>query len=239
MLEDSPLDVTVILKTLSKLPFETEFSITSSAKEYIDKLNQQDYDLILCDYQLADFDAVKALRARNQKNSSIPFILVTGAVSEEVAILVLKEGADDYVLKDRLQRLPFAVERLIKKRQLKSDKQFLENSLSELTERFQLAAKTSFDVIWDYDINKNEVYCSSAIEKIIGVQTQEKFHPEFLIKFIYPGDLQAIEKSFAVVTKGKENRWRKIFRVFRNDGTIAWVNINALVLAIKKKKQFV
>lgn len=236
MLEDSPLDVTVILKTLSRLPFETEYTITSSAKEYTEKLNQQDYDLILCDYQLADFDAVKALRVRNQKNSSIPFILVTGAVSEEVAILVLKEGADDYILKDRLQRLPFAVERLIKKQQIKSDKQSLENSLSELTERFQLAAKTSFDVIWDYDIQKNEVYCSSAIEKIIGVQTREKFNPAFLTKFIYPDDLPAIEKSFALVTKGKENRWRKIFRVLRNDGSIVWVNINALVLRDNKEK---
>lgn len=236
LLEDNPLDVAVILKTLTRLPFETEYTITGSAKEYIEKLNEQDYDLILSDYQLPNFDAVKALQARNQKNSSIPFILITGAVSDEVAILVLKEGADDYILKDRMQRLPFAVERLMLKQQIKSDKQSLESSLSELTERFQLAAKTSFDVIWDYDIEKNEVYCSSAIEKIIGTDTKENFHPDYLKTFIHPDDLPIIKKSFLSVIKGKENRWRKIFRVIRKDGSVAWVNTNALILRDKKEK---
>ena len=54
MLEDNPIDIKVIIKTLSRLSFETHFTITGSAKEYIEKLNRQDYDLILCDYQLPD-----------------------------------------------------------------------------------------------------------------------------------------------------------------------------------------
>lgn len=236
MLEDNPMDAAAIKKTLSKIAYSTTFTLTTTANEYMEKLNQQQYDLILSDYQLANFDAVKALKARNQKNSSIPFILVTGAVSEEVAILVLKEGADDYILKDRMQRLPFAVEKLLTKQQIKHDKQFLETSLSELTERFQLAAKTSFDVIWDYDIEKEKIYCSNAIEKIIGTNAIENFQPSYLKKFIYPDDLAAFEKSFFVIIKGKENRWRKIFRVIRNDGSIAWVNINALILRNKKEK---
>jgi two-component system sensor histidine kinase UhpB len=236
MLEDNPMDAAVIQKILSRIPFQTSFTLTTTAKEYMEKLNRQDYDLILSDYQLPNFDAIKALQARNQKNSSIPFILITGAVSEEVAILILKEGADDYILKDRMQRLPFAVEKLLAKQKIKHDKQFLESSLSELTERFQLASKTSFDVIWDYDIEKNAVYCSSAIEKIIGHHKNENFRPDDLKKFIHADDLTAVEKSFVVAVAGKENRWRKIFRVIRNDGSIAWVNINALILRGKKEK---
>lgn len=236
MLEDNPMDAAVIQKTLSRIPYQTTFTLTATASEYMEKLHQQDYDLILSDYQLPNFDAVKALKARNEKNSSIPFILITGAVSEEVAILILKEGADDYILKDRMQRLPFAVEKLLVKQKIKHDKQFLESSLSELTERFQLAAKTSFDVIWDYDIERGEVYCSSAIEKIIGRNSKENFRLNDLKEFIHPDDLPATEKSLVMVIKGKENRWRKIFRVLRNDGSIAWVNINALVLRDKEEK---
>ena len=236
MLEDNPLDITAILKTLSRLSFETEYTITGSAKEYIEKLNEYDYDLILCDYQLPDFDAVKALHARNQKNNSIPFILVTGAVSDEVAVLVLKEGADDYVLKSKMQRLPFAVEKIMRKQKIKSDKEFLETSLSELTQRFQLAAKTSFDVIWDYDIQKSRIYCSSAVEKIIGNCAEENFNPDYLKTFIHKDDLPAIERSLLASVKRKENRWRKIFRVIRKDGSIAWVNVNALILRDKRGK---
>jgi two-component system sensor histidine kinase UhpB len=236
LLEDNPMDITVILKTLTHLPFETDYTITSTAKDYVEKLHQQDYDLILCDYQLPDFDAVKALQARNQKNNSIPFILVTGAVSEEVAILVLKEGADDYVLKDRMQRLPFAAEKLIRRKQIHSDRNSLESSLSELTQRFQLAAKTSFDVIWDYDIEKDKVYCSSAVERIIGIDAKENFDTAYLKTFIHPDDLPALERSFVAAIQGKENRWRKIFRVVRKDGSIAWVNSNALILRDRQEK---
>jgi len=236
MLEDNPMDAAVIRKTLSRIPFHTCFTLTTTAGEYLEKLHQQDYDLILSDYQIPNFDAVKALKARNQKNSSIPFILITGAVSEEVAILILKEGADDYILKDRMQRLPFAVEKLLAKQKIKHDKQFLESSLSELTERFQLASKSSFDVIWDYNIEKDKVYCSSAIEKIIGARTNENFHPDDLKKFIHPQDLPAMEKSFVVAITGKENRWRKILRVVRKDGSVAWVNINALILRDQQDK---
>jgi two-component system sensor histidine kinase UhpB len=236
MLEDNPMDAAIIQKILSRIPFPTSFTLTTTASEYIEKLHQQDYDLILSDYQLPNFDAVKALQARNEKNSSIPFILITGAVSEEVAILILKQGADDYILKDRMQRLPFAVEKLLAKQKIKHDKQYLENSLSELTERFQLAANSSFDVIWDYSVEKEKIYCSSAIEKIIGACAHENFRPEDLKKFIHPDDLPAVEKSFQVAVAGKEQRWRKIFRLIRNDGSIAWVNINALILRNKKEK---
>jgi len=230
MLEDSALDVSVIIKTLSASSASFEYTIVASGQEYSNKLEQQDFDIILSDYQLPEFDAVKALHIRNQKNSSIPFILVSGAVSDEVAINVLKEGATDYILKDRLQRLPFAIEKAIRKQQLKSDKQSLEQSLSELTERFQLAAKTSFDVIWDYDIQKDIVYCSGAIEKIIGVSVKENLQLQFLKTFIHPDDLFAIEKSFIQIITSTENRWRKIFRLIRNDGSIAWVNTNAMIL---------
>ena len=230
MLEDSPTDALVIQKILSRIPGQKEITLINSGKDYLDQLNQQNYDLILCDYKLPDFDGSQAVRARNNKNRDIPFILITGAVSEDVAVSILKEGADDYILKDRLQRLPFAIEKILRKQKIRNEKQSIEASLSELTERFQMAARTSFDVIWDYDLQKGLVYCSAAIEKIIGTDAKEHFELEELRPFIYPQDIPGIKRSFELVLKGKENRWRKIFRVIRNDGTIVWVNTNALFI---------
>ena len=236
MLEDNPIDIHVIKKTLSEIPFQTEFTTVSSGKEFVTKFNDGIYDIVLCDYQLPGFTAMDALQLRNQAGSSIPFILITGAVSEEVAMAIIKEGVDDYILKDRLQRLPLAVEKAIRKQKLKFEKQSVEASLSELTQRFQLAAETSFDVIWDYDIEKDLIYCSDAIKKIIGVTVKQNFDPAFLKQFIYPGDVPAIERSFLQIIKRKEQRWRKIFRVIRTDGTVAWINSNALVIRNKQEK---
>jgi two-component system, NarL family, sensor histidine kinase UhpB len=236
MLEDNPIDARIIQKTLSHASFPTEFTVTASGEEYIHRLNEHPFDLILCDYQLPGFDAIKALHARNEKNSSIPFILVTGAVSEETAIGIIKEGANDYILKDRLQRLPLAIEKALKKQQLRFDKQSVEASLSQLTERFHLAAKTSLDVIWDYDLEKGLIYCSDAIEKIIGSTLTESVRPHYLKKFIHPDDLATIERSFIQIIKSSEHRWRKLFRIVRVDGSIAWVNTNAMVLRNRHEK---
>jgi CheY-like chemotaxis protein len=123
MLEDNPIDIHVIKKTLSEIPFQTEFTTVSSGKEFVTKFNDGIYDIVLCDYQLPGFTAMDALQLRNQAGSSIPFILITGAVSEEVAMAIIKEGVDDYILKDRLQRLPLAVEKAIRKQKLKFEKQ--------------------------------------------------------------------------------------------------------------------
>lgn len=236
MLEDNPLDVIAIKKTLSGISLPVEFTIVQTGKDYTQKLQQGNYDVILCDFQLPDFDAVKALQLRNQKNSSIPFLLISGAVSEAVAIALVREGADDYILKDRLQRLPLAVEKAIRKQKIKTDKKAVESSLSELTQRFQLAVKASFDVIWDYDIEKNLIYCSDAIEKILSINVKESFRPADLKSFIHPGDLQSIAKSLNELAKGSDHRWRKIFRVIRKDGVIVWVNINAMAIRNKNEK---
>jgi two-component system sensor histidine kinase UhpB len=235
MLEDSALDVSIILKTLSNLSLPFECTVVNSEKDYTEKLEQFDFDIILSDYQLPAFDAAKALQLRNKTKSSIPFILITGAVSEDVAISMIKEGANDYILKDRLQRLPLSIEKAIKKQQLSLDKESIEASLSELTQRFQLAAKTSFDVMWDFDIEKNKVYCSPAIEKIIGTTVHENFDPLFLARFIHPDDLAAIERSFIHVIKSNELRWRKIFRMVRENGSVAWVNSNAMIIRNKNE----
>jgi two-component system sensor histidine kinase UhpB len=75
----------------------------------------------------------------------------------------------------------------------------------------------------------------TAVEKIIGITLQENFEPKFLARFIHPDDLPAIEKSFIHVIKSNENRWRKIFRIVRENGTIAWVNSNAMIIRNKNE----
>jgi len=113
MLEDNELDIKLIQKTLSRSSLQFDFKVTRSGEEFKTALKEESFDLILCDYQLPDYDALKALQAKNEKDISLPFILISGAVSEEIAIGLVKEGADDYILKDRMQRLPFAVERVL------------------------------------------------------------------------------------------------------------------------------
>lgn len=236
MLEDNPLDSLAIEKILSSENIGAVFVKVKTGKDYVSKLEQESFDLILSDHQLPDFDSIQALQARNKMQPAVPFILITGALPEEVAMAIIKEGGDDYILKDRLQRLPIAVKEAVNKRRTEEVKQSLETALAELTERFQLAAKTSPDIIWDYDVLKNSIYCSDALEKIIGVTSSENFDIDWLLTFIHPEDLPAVKTSFAKMIKSSDHRWRKIFRVLKKDGSVGWMNSNALV--IRNKQDF-
>lgn len=236
MLEDSQLDATVIESILLKNGIGSEIRIVNSGAEYVEVLNRENWDLILCDHQLPDYDSVRALKAKNKKAVNLPFILITGAVPEHEAMELVKEGADDYILKDRLNRLPHAIKKVVDFRQTESEKKSIEQSFSELTQRFHLAAKASFDVIWEYDLKKDVIYCSPSIEKFTGIHNQTFYKPEFLKQFILREDLEALEKSLSWMILSTEHKWRKIFRVVKNDGSIAWVNSNALVIRDEKER---
>ena len=87
-------------------------------------------DLVLSDYHLPSFDGLEALSIVTKGAPDVPFILVTGALGEERAVEILKSGATDYVLKDRLSRLPHAVLRAIREADAKAARKRAEELLS-------------------------------------------------------------------------------------------------------------
>src|SRR5690606_15239794 len=90
-------------------------------ENFIQQLSDFDPDLIISDYKLPGFNAFQAINAKNKYNADIPFILVTGAQSEEIAVDCIKKGADDYILKSSLTRLPTSVLNALKKKQAEAE----------------------------------------------------------------------------------------------------------------------
>src|SRR5512145_2067493 len=111
VVEDSPNDAELIIYELTRAGYAVDWKRVAAQKDYVAALNSQ-VDLILADYNLPQFNALQALHLLQQTTFDIPFIVVTGSI-EEVAIECMKQGAADYLLKDRLGRLPQAVERAL------------------------------------------------------------------------------------------------------------------------------
>lgn len=109
MLEDSRFDAEIIQRLLVKEKMSCDFLLVMNKDKFLHALDQFSPAIILSDHSLPDFDSLEALHITKQKFPHTPFIMVTGAVSEEFAASIIKEGADDYILKDRLQRLPAAI----------------------------------------------------------------------------------------------------------------------------------
>jgi signal transduction histidine kinase len=116
ILEDMDEDVELIKRTLKKSGMQFETRQVDTREDFVKALNEYQADVILSDHSLPQFDSVEALKLCKKAGRQVPFILVTGAVSEEFAVTCLKEGADDYVLKSNLARLPNAIRNSLKQK---------------------------------------------------------------------------------------------------------------------------
>jgi signal transduction histidine kinase len=117
ILEDMEEDVVLIKRTLKNAGLLFEARQAHSREGFIQALNEYSADVILSDHSLPQFNSVEALEICKKRGSQVPFILVTGAVSEEFAVTCLKQGADDYVLKSNLARLPNAITNALKQKE--------------------------------------------------------------------------------------------------------------------------
>jgi CheY-like chemotaxis protein len=118
LLEDSPNDANLCLMALQGAGYQVHADVVSTQDEFSDHLDRYDYHIILADYQLPTWTGLKALELVKERGKEIPFILVSGDVSEETALEVITKGADDCILKDRLNRLPLAVRRVLREQRL-------------------------------------------------------------------------------------------------------------------------
>lgn len=118
MLEDNPEDAFLIERVLRKdnMVFVTER--VDTREEFCESIDRFQPDVVLSDHGLPRFNSREALKISLKERAAAPFILVTGTMSDEIAISCLREGADDYILKGNLSRLPSAIRRAIKERRL-------------------------------------------------------------------------------------------------------------------------
>lgn len=116
-LEDSPRDAVMIADLLEAEGVHCAISTAANRKQFEEALCGPDFDLILCDFNLAGFDGLSALRLAREKHPETPVIIVSGAIDSEEAVACLKAGATDYLLKQRLERLPSAVIRALEEAQ--------------------------------------------------------------------------------------------------------------------------
>lgn len=111
MLEDSALDAELITAQLQRAGLEFEAERLWTRNAFIEALDSRRFDVILADHVLPGFDGDAALALARERVPQIPFIFVSGTLTEELAVQALTRGARDYVVKQRLQRLPDAIRR--------------------------------------------------------------------------------------------------------------------------------
>ncbi len=128
ILEDQPTDAEIMVNELRRSGIELDWTRVETEQDFLAGLDPPP-DVILADYSLPHFDAIRALYLTRKHRPDVPFIIVSGTIGEERAVAVMKEGATDYLLKDRLARLGAAVLQAIKLKQLQDEKRRTELAL--------------------------------------------------------------------------------------------------------------
>lgn len=138
-LEDSPIDMDLALSLLNRAGIPHTVKGVTTEEAFTEALCESCYDLILADYALPDFDGASALRLAEEHCPQTPFVFVSGAMGEDIAIDSLHRGATDYVLKERLNRLVPAVRRALEVAHERKAREQAEKDRQDLLEREKLA----------------------------------------------------------------------------------------------------
>jgi PAS domain S-box-containing protein len=172
IVEDQPADVDLMLYELRKAGYEPKVIIVETESEYLSALEKQP-ELILADYTLPQFNGLRALELLQERGLEIPFILISGTIDEEVAVQAMKNGAADYILKDRMARLGQAVDHALAALALRIKNQRVEQALRESEAKFRLLVQESFDGIVVTDDSGMIIEWNESIEKITGITRNE------------------------------------------------------------------
>jgi two-component system, cell cycle sensor histidine kinase and response regulator CckA len=163
-LEDDPDDRRVIHQWLHAQNIAVEFTAVDNQADFVRALDTLTFDIVLSDKSLPGFDGLSALHIVREKHPHIPFVFVTGSMGEEAAIETIKDGATDYVLKDRLSRLIPAVQRAIRE----SEQQERNRQIEESNRQQAALLDKAQDAILVTDVADKVLYWNKSAERIFG-----------------------------------------------------------------------
>ncbi|MCX6306849.1 MAG: PAS domain S-box protein [Bacteroidetes bacterium] len=233
-LEDQESDAILIKSLITKGFKDVNYHFVDDEAGFLKVLKEEKIDVILSDYQLPDFSGMDALLVVKQHYQHIPFIFVTGKMGEDAAIESLLNGATDYVLKAKPERLVPAIKRVLYEAELRQDRIASNIALRDSEERYRNLVENISDVIFELDSQGQIKYVSPVIQKIMGYKPEELVGDNF-IRVVNEGDKKFVSDQFSDLCKDIEtvNEYRCITRT----GDLCWVRVS--VKAIFEGEKFV
>jgi PAS domain S-box-containing protein len=206
LIEDSDDDAMLVLDVLRRDGIEVEVARAANRMEFERALEAGPWDIVVSDYSLPQFTALDVIREVRSRSLDIPVIIVSGAIGEEAAVETMRLGADDYVMKGCLQRLPAAVRREIREAQFRDESRIVEQRLDDnahLMEQAQALARMGY---FAWDLGSDVAVWSDELYRIHGVR-RGAFEP-------------SLQSWLALVTPDQRERVREEIESSLEAGTL-------------------
>ncbi len=230
IVEDNPGDARLIRRLLERTALKplrlTAVDRVSAAIEFLG--DQEQVDVILLDVSLPDTRAgsLDSLTRIKRQAPDLPVILLTGIDDEELAVRAVRQGAQDYLIKQEInagllgRAIRYAIER---KR--------AEMALHESQERYALAVSGAKDGIWDWDLEADRIYLSPRWKAMLGYEDGEiGDSPSEWLGRIHPDDLPEVRHAISAHLLGQKPDFESEHRMHHRDGTCRWVLTRGLAV---------
>ena len=223
---DSEDEALLIRQSLKQSGFAVQWQRVETAHGLDQALTEQpDWDVIISDDRLSGFNASTALEIVKRHQPNIPFIVVSGTIGEMTAIELMRAGARDYLIKDNLVRLPEAVRREIRDRQIQAERPRTALDLAATQERLQLAIEASGLGTWDWYIQTGELLVNEQYTGLLG------YHPADLDPLctrnwqthFHPDDFSGKQRALIRYFKGQIDAYSCEFRLRHRLGHWVWI----------------
>lgn len=229
IIEDKEEHATLVVRQLQKAGFAPEYVRVESAEAMKTALADEKWDIIISDFALDGFDGEEALKIYNASHVEIPFILVSGSVGEDTAVNMMKAGASDYIMKDKLARLAPAVTRELVEFANRRENKKVQEAWLDSEERFRAAFENTpigMDLIaLDGKITQvNKAFC-----EMIGYTAIELISTNFR-DLTHADDLPASNVAMQQLLDGIADTVKFEKRYRCKSGDYIWVNVASSVV---------
>jgi PAS domain S-box-containing protein len=225
VVDDNDDDAVLVVRELTRSGLPVSYVRADTPDGVAAALAGRPPDVVICDYNMPAFRAEDALRRVCEFDPDIPFLLVSGQVGEETAAAMMRAGARDFVLKDRLARLAPAVQRELQEAAERRHRHRAEAALRESEERFRLLAEHAQDIIFRCRLEPEMAveYVSPAVETVTGYRPEQFYtDPGLLLRLVEPEDRPVLDQAWRSPSPGTVTiRWR------RPGGGLAWMEQRA------------
>ncbi len=205
IVEDLPGDAEAMENELRNGAIRFHAKRVETKAAFLQELQNFSPDVVLSDFSLPEFDGLEALRLLQKVRRDIPFVLVTGSRSEAVAVECIKEGADDYILKSSLKRLPSSILNVLKKKEAEQEQAHTEAALRRSEEQYRLIAGSTHDLISLLDPAGRFIYASPSFKTTLGYVPEELAGTDSLA-LVHPENREALRQTWQEALTSKEGR---------------------------------
>lgn len=184
VVDDQKVDAELMVAALQNAGYSVAWQWVDNEARFRDLLSSE-FDLVLSDYQLAQFDGGRALKLLHEYELGVPFVVVSSIENPETAVECMKMGADDYVLKSQLARLGLVVGRALNDKRLREEKRQAELALRENEQRYRQMVELSPDLILIH-VDDEIVFINSRGAQLLGAASPQDIEGNHIMNIIHP-----------------------------------------------------